>query len=106
MSGLFPAILLGRAGWRAEIYERADAELTGRGAGIVTHAEMCAVLRAAGCDPGRDLGIDVAGPKTLPRPRRAIGRYGWPQTPTPYDRVFRMLRGKFPPDRYHASKEL
>jgi hypothetical protein len=28
---------------------------------------MRAVLRAAGCDPTRDLGIDVAGRKTLDR---------------------------------------
>jgi 2-polyprenyl-6-methoxyphenol hydroxylase-like FAD-dependent oxidoreductase len=106
MSGLFTAILLGRAGWRAEIYERADAELTGRGAGIVTHAEMRAVLRAAGCDPTRDLGIEVAGRKTLDQAGRVIGRHGCPQTLTSWDRVFRMLRERFPADRYHLGKEL
>ena len=74
MSGLFAAILLRRAGWHAEIYERAAAELSGRGAGIVTHAPMCAVLRAAGCDPSRDLGIDVAGRRTLDRSGRVIAR--------------------------------
>ena len=47
MSGLFAASLLARAGWTAAIYERAEAELSGRGAGIVTHAAMHAVLRAA-----------------------------------------------------------
>src|SRR5258708_27924130 len=106
MSGLFTAILLARAGWRAEIYERADAELTGRGAGIVTLAEMCAVLRAAGCDPTRGLGIEVAGRKTLDRAGRVIGRHGCPQTLTSWDRVFRMLREKLPADRYHLGKEL
>jgi 2-polyprenyl-6-methoxyphenol hydroxylase-like FAD-dependent oxidoreductase len=106
MSGLFAATLLARAGWRAEIYERADAELTGRGAGIVTHAQMRAVLRAAGCDPSHDLGIDVAGRKTLDRAGRVIGRYDCPQTLTSWDRVFRMLREKFPPQRYHLGKEL
>jgi len=75
MSGLFTANLLARAGWQAEIYERAEAELSGRGAGIVTHAEMRAVLRAASCDPGSDLGIDVAGRKTLDRAGQVIGRY-------------------------------
>src|SRR5580693_3582256 len=96
MSGLFAGNLLARAGWRAEIYERADAELSGRGAGIVTHAEMRAVLRAAGCDPSRDLGIDVAGRKTLDRSGRVIGEHACPQTLTSWDRVFRMLREKFP----------
>jgi 2-polyprenyl-6-methoxyphenol hydroxylase-like FAD-dependent oxidoreductase len=106
MSGLFAANLLARAGWRAEIHERADAELSGRGAGIVTHAAMGAVLGAAGCDPTRDLGIDVAGRKTLDRAGRVIGQYGCPQTLTSWDRVFRMLREKLPAGRYHLGKEL
>jgi 2-polyprenyl-6-methoxyphenol hydroxylase-like FAD-dependent oxidoreductase len=106
MSGLFAAILLTRAGWRADIYERADAELTGRGAGIVTHAGMRAVLRAAGCDPTRDLGIAVAGRKTLDRTGAVIGHYPCPQTLTSWDRVFRLLRESLPADRYHLGKEL
>jgi 2-polyprenyl-6-methoxyphenol hydroxylase-like FAD-dependent oxidoreductase len=106
MSGLFAANLLARAGWRAEIYERAEAELSGRGAGIVTHGEMRDVLRAAGCDPTRDLGIEVAGRKTLDRGGQIIGRHECPQTLTSWDRVFRMLRENFPAQRYHLGKEL
>jgi 2-polyprenyl-6-methoxyphenol hydroxylase-like FAD-dependent oxidoreductase len=106
MSGLFAATLLARAGWRADIYERAEAELSGRGAGIVTHAAMRTVLRAAGCDPSRDLGIEVAGRKTLDRAGGVIGRHACPQTLASWDRVFRMLREKFPPQRYHLGKEL
>src|SRR5580704_1350970 len=95
MSGLFVASLLARAGWRAEVYERAEAELSGRGAGIVTHAAMRTVLEAAGCDPSRDLGIAVAGRKTLDRSGAVIGRHHCPQTLTSWDRVFRMLRESF-----------
>src|SRR5260370_27441286 len=75
MSGLFAASLLARAGWRAEIYERADRELSGRGAGIVTHAPMAAALQAAGCDPARDLGIAVAGRKVLDRSGAVISQH-------------------------------
>ena len=106
MSGLFAANLLSQVGWRAEIYERAEAELSGRGAGIVTHGEMRDVLRAAGCDPGRDLGIEVAGRKTLDRTGQVIGHHDCPQTLTSWDRVFRMLRENFPAQRYHPGKEL
>jgi 2-polyprenyl-6-methoxyphenol hydroxylase-like FAD-dependent oxidoreductase len=106
MSGLFAANLLARAGWRAEIFERAEAELSGRGAGIVTHGEMRDVLRAAGCDPGRDLGIEVAGRRTLDRAGQVIGRHDCPQTLTSWDRVFRMLQENFPAQRYHLGKEL
>jgi 2-polyprenyl-6-methoxyphenol hydroxylase-like FAD-dependent oxidoreductase len=106
MSGLFSAILLERAGWRADIYERAETELTGRGAGIVTHAGMRAVLQAAGCDPTHDLGIAVAGRRTLDRSGAVTGQYHCPQTLTSWDRVFRLLRESLPADRYHLGKEL
>ena len=35
-----------------------------------------------------------------------IATYEWPQVNTSWDRVFRMLRGAFPADRYHFDKEL
>lgn len=59
MGGLFAGILLRKAGWNVDIFERAGTALSGRGAGIVTHAELCAVLEAAGLDPTRDLGVAV-----------------------------------------------
>ena len=106
MSGLFAAILLRRAGWEADIYERVDVGLIGRGAGIVTHEEMRAVLRAAGCDPNKDLGVDVTLRRTLDRSGAVAGDFVCPQTLTSWDRVFRMLRQEFPDAHYHIGKEL
>jgi 2-polyprenyl-6-methoxyphenol hydroxylase-like FAD-dependent oxidoreductase len=106
MSGLFAAILLRRAGWEADVYERVDVGLIGRGAGIVTHEEMRAVLRAAGCDPSKDLGVDITMRRTLDRTGAVAGDFVCPQTLTSWDRVFRMLRREFPDERYHIGKEL
>lgn len=106
MSGLFAAILLRRAGWDADVYERVDVGLIGRGAGIVTHEEMRAVLRAAGCDPSKDLGVDVTMRRTLDHTGAVAGDFVCPQTLTSWDRVFRMLRQEFPDDHYHIGKEL
>jgi 2-polyprenyl-6-methoxyphenol hydroxylase-like FAD-dependent oxidoreductase len=106
MSGLSTAILLARAGWRAEVYERVERELTGRGAGIVTHAPMRAVLAAADCEPAGDLGVEVAGRRTLDRAGVVIGHHQCPQTLTSWDRVFRLLRAELPAARYHLGKEL
>ncbi len=106
MSGLFAAILLRRAGFTVDICERVEVELTGRGAGIVTHPEMRAVLKAAGCDPARDLGVDVTSRRTLDRTGRVAGEYACPQTLTSWDRVFRMLRERFPAEHYHLGREL
>ncbi len=106
MSGLFAAVLLRQAGWDADIFERVEVELTGRGAGIVTHAELCAVLETAGLDPTKDLGVEVPGRKTLDRSGRVIAEYDCRQTLTSWDRVFRMLRESFPAERYHLGKGL
>jgi 2-polyprenyl-6-methoxyphenol hydroxylase-like FAD-dependent oxidoreductase len=106
MSGLFAAILLRRAGWEVDVFERVDVGLIGRGAGIVTHEAMRAVLRAAGCDPSKDLGVDVTMRRTLDRSGEVAGDFVCPQTLTSWDRVFRMLRQEFPDRRYHIGKEL
>ncbi len=106
MSGLFTATLLARAGWQTDIYERAESDLTGRGAGIVTHAPMCAALSAAGCGPIHDLGIAVEGRRTLDPSGAVIGHHHCPQTLTSWDRVFRLLRESIPAERYHLGKEL
>jgi 2-polyprenyl-6-methoxyphenol hydroxylase-like FAD-dependent oxidoreductase len=106
MSGLFAAILLRGAGCEVAVYERAEVELSGRGAGIVTHAEMRSVLAEAGCDPRHDLGVDVALRRTLDRTGTCLGEVRCPQTLTSWDRVFRMLREQLPPTAYRLGKEL
>ena len=105
MSGLFAGILLRQAGVSAEIYERVEVGLTGRGAGIVTQPELRGVLVNAGCDL-RDLGVEVRSRRTLDRTGRVLGEYECPQTVTSWDRVFRLLRAQFPDAHYHRGKEL
>lgn len=106
ISGLFAALLLRQAGWEVEVFERSETELTGRGAGIVTHIELNDALAAVGFDPASSLGVEVAGRKTLDRNGRVIGEHPCPQTVTSWDRVFRMLRKALPAKSYHLGKEL
>lgn len=106
MGGLFAGLLLRRAGWAVDVFERVDVELSGRGAGIVTHAELSAVLQAAGLDPTKDLGVAVAGRKTFDRSGKLLATYNYPQIVTSWDRVFAMLRDACPHERYHSGKEL
>ena len=74
MAGLFAALLLQRAGWSVDVFERANVELSGRGAGIVTHAEMEAVLERAGIDPRKDLGVAVQAAKRSTIPGKTLLR--------------------------------
>ena len=48
MAGLFSALLLQKAGWCADVYERVGAELASRGAGIVTHPDLWRIIAKAG----------------------------------------------------------
>lgn len=106
MSGLFAALLLHQAGWEVEVFERTETELTGRGAGIVTHTELNEVLEAIGLNPASNLGMEVAGRKTFDRNGRVIGEHRCRQIVTSWDRLFRMLRDALPAERYHLGKEL
>jgi 2-polyprenyl-6-methoxyphenol hydroxylase-like FAD-dependent oxidoreductase len=106
MSGLFAALLLRQAGWEVEVFERTETELTGRGAGIVTHTELNEVLEAIGLNPTSNLGVEVEERKTLDRNGRVIGEHRCRQIVTSWDRLFRMLREALPAERYHLGKEL
>ncbi len=59
MSGLFTALLLRRNNWDVNLFERSDVELSGRGAGIVTHPELRDALRALGLETTADFGVEV-----------------------------------------------
>src|SRR5262245_43381393 len=50
MSGLFAGLLLRRAGFDVDIYERVESELAGRGAGIVAQPVVARTLRELGID--------------------------------------------------------
>jgi len=105
ISGLFAGLLLRRAGWQVEIFERTGTELAGRGAGIVTHAELRGVLREAGVDPDDNLGLSVEVRRILDRDGRVIAERPFPQIVTSWDRMFRVLWNVFPAEHYHLGKE-
>jgi 2-polyprenyl-6-methoxyphenol hydroxylase-like FAD-dependent oxidoreductase len=80
MAGLFTALLLRRAGWDVDVYERIGAELAGRGAGIVTHSELFDVLARAGIDAvAAAVGVSVPGRRILDRGGRVAGELALPQ---------------------------
>jgi 2-polyprenyl-6-methoxyphenol hydroxylase-like FAD-dependent oxidoreductase len=113
LAGLFAGLLLRRQ-FAVDIYERADAELAGRGTGIVTHAVLCEALDAAGIawrqgseDRGTcDLGIEVQTRRFFDRDGRVGLDYPYRQTLTAWDRLYGLLRGAFPAEHYHRAKEL
>jgi 2-polyprenyl-6-methoxyphenol hydroxylase-like FAD-dependent oxidoreductase len=106
LSGLFAALLLRGRGWEVDVYERAETELAGRGAGIVTHQMLWDALDAIGIDWRDNLGVDVATRRMFALDGRLILELACPQTMTAWDRVYAMLRDAYPTQNYHGGKEL
>ncbi|MGL4438278.1 MAG: FAD binding domain-containing protein [Bosea sp. (in: a-proteobacteria)] len=106
IGGLFAALLLLRAGWDVNIYERNLRELAGRGAGIVTHPALNVALDAAGIAPSEELGIAIAGRRTFARDGTMVGELAFAQVNTSWDRLFQLLRAALPDGRYHLDKSL
>jgi 2-polyprenyl-6-methoxyphenol hydroxylase-like FAD-dependent oxidoreductase len=103
MSGLLSGLMLRRAGWDVDIYERVDSELSGRGAGIVAQYELIERLRALGLATDA-LGVAIATRKILDREGRLTEQFDCPQVLTAWERVYRLLRDAFPAERYHRGR--
>jgi len=105
MSGLLSGLLLQRAGWTVDIYERVDSELSGRGAGIVAQYELIERLRKLGLATDQ-LGVHITTRKILDINGQLTHEIECPQVLTAWERVYRLLRDAFPPDHYHRGRGL
>ncbi len=105
MSGLLSGLALRRAGWDVDIYERVEGELSGRGAGIVAQQELIERLRRLGFET-QDLGVHITTRKILDAQGRLTEEIECPQVLTAWERVYRLLRDAFPPERYHRGRGL
>lgn len=105
MSGLLSALQLRRAGWDVDIYERVEGELSGRGAGIIAQPELIKRLRGLGLAT-EDLGVHFARRQIIDVQGRVTREIECPQIATAWERVYRLLRDGFPPERYHRGKAL
>jgi 2-polyprenyl-6-methoxyphenol hydroxylase-like FAD-dependent oxidoreductase len=105
MSGLLCGLLLRRAGWQVDIYERVASELSGRGAGIVAQYELIERLRRLGLATD-DLGVHITTRKIIDAQGGLTQDYECPQVLTAWERVYRLLRDAFPPQHYHRGRGL
>ena len=102
MSGLFAGLLLRRAGFAVDIYERVESELSGRGAGIVAQPNVKRTLRELGIDI-EALGVEASKRRVLDSAGNLVCETIVPQTYTAWERLYRLLRDAFPAEHYHRS---
>jgi len=105
MAGLFSASLLRRAGWEVHLFERSDVELSGRGAGIVTHDELLEALTAAGASLDR-LGVAITERVALDRAGNTVERLEYRQIVTSWDRLHSLMRATIPDANHHLGHNL
>lgn len=105
MSGLLAALMLRRRGFAVDVFERAESELSGRGAGIVAQPELIAQLKALALDTG-ELGVLARTRKLLDVAGRVRLTVECPQVLTAWERVYRVLRDGFPAGHYHRGRSL
>ena len=104
IAGLFAALLLRRRGIDVVVCERARSELSGRGAGIVTHPQIVDVLELLGLDT-RGLGITIDARRMFGRDGKLVAEYRRRQLVTSWDRLFTLLRADLPGSCYWQGQE-
>ena len=96
IAGLFAANLLARDGHQVSVHERAAEELSGRGAGIVTHAELFDALAEAGVPREAKIGVSVTGRITYDASGGVVGEWPLPQILAGWSRIHSLLGAALP----------
>lgn len=105
MAGLFTAALLHQQAWQVDVFERVDVELSGRGAGIVTHPELLQALDESGAGHA-DLGVTVRERVAIDSQGRPLDRLEFEQIVTSWDRLHGLMRATIPAGNHHLGCEL
>lgn len=103
LGGLFAANLLLRSGWDVEVFEHSGADLVGRGAGIITHPELFEALARIGIAIDESFGVEIPARVAFDHTGAVIGTLPLPQNLTTWGRLYELLKGAFPADRYHFA---
>jgi len=105
IGGLFAALALRKAGWEVIILERTEVELSGRGAGIVTHDILIDALTHVGA--GIDaLGVEVSERVAYDIDGGRVAAIGFPQVVTSWDRIHGLLRALMPEGTYRLGQHV
>jgi 2-polyprenyl-6-methoxyphenol hydroxylase-like FAD-dependent oxidoreductase len=92
LGGLFAAALLRRDGHDVRIYERSQAGLAGRGAGLVGQQEIFAVLREVDCEHVAEVGVVANERIFFDRSGAITERHAIPQMQISWDHLYRAFQ--------------
>ncbi|MEM8665426.1 MAG: FAD-dependent monooxygenase [Pseudomonadota bacterium] len=105
IGGLFCAAALRTAGWDVTVVERSPVEISGRGAGIVTHPALIDALERVGAGT-KDLGVAIEGRAAIDQAGSLVDMLPHKQIVTSWDRVRELLRVIVPEGGYELDRTL
>ena len=103
IGGLFAAAALRKSGWQVDVFERTVIELSGRGAGIVTHDVLIDALKSIDISTD-ELGVFVKDRTAYDKSGNEMLRLPFPQIVTSWDRIHSLLRASHPNERHHLGR--
>lgn len=105
IGGLFAALMLRRIGWEVLVLERSAVELSGRGAGIVTHDLLNRLIAETGATT-ENLGVQVHERVAFDRDGNRIATIPFEQLVTSWDRIHSGLRREMAEGSYLLDHEV
>ena len=106
LGGLLAANLMRSIGWDALVFERNAEDLTSRGAGLGTHAQLLEILRRIGIPFDESMGVKLDTLICLDRSGHVILERPTVRTMTAWARLFHSLKGALPPENYRLGMTL
>src|SRR5258706_11346917 len=106
LGGLFAASMLRAIGCEVRVFERAEQDLAGRGAGIGTHEELHRAMRELGLAFDESLGVRVQSRVCLERDGRISDEVAMPQIMTAWASLYHPLKDLLPRECYFAGRSL
>jgi 2-polyprenyl-6-methoxyphenol hydroxylase-like FAD-dependent oxidoreductase len=100
VGGLFAGLHLLARGWDVTIHERVPVELSGRGAGIVTHPALFAALNEIGIHVDDSIGVHTPGRVIFAKDGTIAAERDLSQILTSWGRLYEILGAHFPQERY------
>jgi 2-polyprenyl-6-methoxyphenol hydroxylase-like FAD-dependent oxidoreductase len=105
VAGLAAGLMLRRAGWQVDVFERALVDQRSRGAGIVTHPQLFDALQAIGIPPAAITGPTFTRRVMLDRTGRRTHEVEFPQSGTAWSSVYAALAEAFGQEGLHTGSE-
>jgi len=106
IGGLLAAAALRNIGWDVTVFERVDADLASRGAGLGAHPGITAALERLGIPYDDSIGVPITERICLDRTGAIVHRLDMPQRNTAWMRMYRLLKDALPAAQYRFGMPL